>query len=417
LPLRFDIGALQTPERMSNGWLKVGGYLTRVGVFAYLQRDGTVIRELRKPDEVFKADSLQSFAMVPATNDHPPELLTAANTKQYAVGNVGENVRRDGDFMRATLLFTDAQAIRDLEAGKSELSCGYTCDLDFTAGTWNGEAYDAVQRNIRGNHVAIVEKGRAGPDVRVKMDAADATMISKGDATMKIKIGDQEYDVADAVGEKMIKDGVAKSVSAAKDTTGGAADVPKGDTRKDPPVVIVNASNNDELSKLRAERDAAVAKLDAQNSEAAKKEAAAKAEAEREKLRADVAAEIKARHDLEASVKTACPDVKVKTDDGKDRPILDIKKEVIGKLSPGANLDGKDAAYIDARFDAEMAHAKGSEGNTGLAAARVAANGGDPNDRAKGDAAPIDEDKQRMDMIAANRKASIEPLAFGITKK
>lgn len=407
---RYDIGALRSPEVLPNGWVRASGHLTRAGIFSYLQHDGTVIRELRKPEEVFKADSLSSFALVPLTNDHPPELLTAGNTKQYAVGNVGESIQRDGDFVRASLLFTDAKAIADLQAGKSELSCGYSCDLDFTPGTWDGEAYDAIQRNIRGNHVAIVDRGRAGPEVRVKMDAA--MMVPTKEKTMKVKIGGQEYDVADALGAQMIKDGVATAGGeAAKDASGGVSGAPKGDTAQ--PIVILPQS--DELARARAERDAAIAKLDAQNGEAAKAAAAAKMDAERAKLREDIAKELRQRAEFEASVKAACPDVKVKTDTGEDRPAIEIQKDVIAKLSPSAKLDGKDAAYIAARCDAEIAIASSAgAGNDALSAARVAANGGDPQ-RVKSDG-EVDEDRRRMDMISASRKASVEPLTIGMRK-
>jgi hypothetical protein len=65
-------------------------------------------------------------------------------------------------------MVSDEAAIKDIEAGKRELSAGYTCELDFTPGkTATGDAYDAVQKNIRLNHVAIVSRGRAGSKVRI----------------------------------------------------------------------------------------------------------------------------------------------------------------------------------------------------------------------------------------------------------
>ena len=174
---RYDIGTLRKPVRMGNGWLRVDGHLTRTGVFEYMNPNGSIRREYRPADEVFKADSLESFALVPLTNNHPPEALNATNTKAFAVGNVGETIRQDTDHVRATIVITDGDAARAAESGKTALSCGYSCDLDETPGTFNGERYDAIQRNIRGNHVALVDSARAGPTAKIRMDAGDAIMI------------------------------------------------------------------------------------------------------------------------------------------------------------------------------------------------------------------------------------------------
>lgn len=149
-------------------------------MFEYRSPDGSIRREYRPPDEVFHADSLASFALAPVTDDHPAEgAVTDENADRVKpVGQLGENVRRDGDHVAATLSILPRAAVRKVEGGKVQLSCGYTCDLDETPGvTPNGERYDAIQRNIRGNHVAIVEVGRAGPTARIRMDGA-AVMIT-----------------------------------------------------------------------------------------------------------------------------------------------------------------------------------------------------------------------------------------------
>jgi hypothetical protein len=128
------------------------------------------------------------------------------------VGAVGENVRKDGDFVRASLVFYDPLAIQQLERGdKQELSCGYTCELLHEPGEWQGQKYDAIQRNIRGNHVALVTQGRAGPEVRVRLDDADALDASltpsaanapsgapnPGGSVVKFKVDGVEYDVSE----------------------------------------------------------------------------------------------------------------------------------------------------------------------------------------------------------------------------
>lgn len=177
MAIRFDVGALRPPKRLPNGCLRVDAYLTRTGVFTYRNPDGTERREYRPPTEVFKADSLGTFAMVPVTDDHPPEMVTASNAKQYLRGTTGEAVRQDGDRVACTMMITDAELVSKIEAGKVEVSCGYETDLREEPGvTPDGQRYDAVQTNIRGNHVAVVTTGRAGPEVRIRLDHASMVM-------------------------------------------------------------------------------------------------------------------------------------------------------------------------------------------------------------------------------------------------
>ncbi len=73
------------------------------------------------------------------------------------MGMTGDQVSRDGGFIRVPMILVDQWAIAAVRGGKRELSCGYSCDLRFEAGaTPQGEVYDAIQSNIRGNHLAIV---------------------------------------------------------------------------------------------------------------------------------------------------------------------------------------------------------------------------------------------------------------------
>lgn len=178
--LRFDLGELAPPEKLDNGWLRVEGKIARIGIQEYEDASGTVHRELRLPDEVFDAASLHSFEMVPLTNTHPPVLLDDKNTKSYQVGHAGQVIRRDGDFVVAPLLITDAQAILAAKVGRSQLSNGYSCELDSTQDptlTEQWGAYDFIQRKIRGNHIALVDAARAGPEARVRLDSGAARMV------------------------------------------------------------------------------------------------------------------------------------------------------------------------------------------------------------------------------------------------
>jgi hypothetical protein len=114
--------------------------------------------------------------MKPATWGHPPVLLDAENTKKFQVGYSGSQVRFNDGFVEVALVLTDKDAIdRVKRKDATEVSAGYSVDYDPTPGiTPEGESYDGVQRNIRVNHIAIVPRGRAGPEVRLLMDRMDA---------------------------------------------------------------------------------------------------------------------------------------------------------------------------------------------------------------------------------------------------
>ena len=154
--------------------MRVDGVFTRAGIFVYRNPDGSERRELRPPEEVFRKDSLASFELVPVTDDHPPEMITPKNKHAYERGHTQEGVRKeDRDLVVGPILVTDRGTINKVETGKVALSCGYEVDLDETAGEHPIYGrYDAVQRNIRGNHLAFVDVARAGPEARVRMDAA-----------------------------------------------------------------------------------------------------------------------------------------------------------------------------------------------------------------------------------------------------
>src|SRR5690606_4312017 len=88
--------------------------------------------------------------------------------KKYSKGIVGGEIARDGEFIRVPMCIMDKAAIDDVKGGKRELSAGYSCDIDWTAGqTEDGQAYDAIQKNIRINHVAVVDAARGGPALRI----------------------------------------------------------------------------------------------------------------------------------------------------------------------------------------------------------------------------------------------------------
>ncbi|WP_159975864.1 MULTISPECIES: DUF2213 domain-containing protein [unclassified Novosphingobium] len=170
----------------------------RVGIQTYSPSEagapdtfkGSVVRVYRPADEVFSRDSLASFAAAPVTINHPAEMVDASNWKRHGVGEINGDIARDGEFVRVPLIVRDAAAVEKVRTSHKQLSMGYTCTLDWTPGTSaDGEAYDAVQRDIRINHIAAVPAARGGPELKI---SDERTPPEK--PTMKIKIGDAEVD-------------------------------------------------------------------------------------------------------------------------------------------------------------------------------------------------------------------------------
>ena len=118
----------------------------------------------RPEEEVFSPETIASFEGMPVTNDHPPDGVDIGNIRALQKGHA-HNVRRgsgeENDLLLADLIITDPVLIDLILDGKREISCGYTYELCEE----NGEY---IQRKIRGNHVAVVDAGRAGSRVSIK---------------------------------------------------------------------------------------------------------------------------------------------------------------------------------------------------------------------------------------------------------
>ena len=189
------------------GYLDLPARISRVGVQPYLageiglkDRDPKeVINVYRPPEEVFNDVSLASFQNKPVTDDHPPVKVTAKNNKQYSVGSSYGDITHDKTYVNARLLITDADMIEKISKGKAEVSNGYKAKLEFTSGVVDGVKYDAVQRKIKGNHIAIVMRGRAGRNVRLSDNKP------KGNQTVKVTLNDIEYDIEDGAAASAAK--------------------------------------------------------------------------------------------------------------------------------------------------------------------------------------------------------------------
>lgn len=178
---RTDRIPLSDAHRNSAGVLVVPASLSRTGIQVYETADGKTVREFRPATEVFAAESLDSLRSAPVTIGHPPDGVDGESLSRLTVGLVSDRdpkrVRRDGeDFVETTLAIVDSRVQSSIESnppGLVEISLGYDARLDFTPGrTDAGEPFDAVQRDIRINHAALLPAGqaRAGKQARIRLD-------------------------------------------------------------------------------------------------------------------------------------------------------------------------------------------------------------------------------------------------------
>lgn len=148
-------------------------YLARTGLHTYLAHElgldgGDKITVYRPEAELFSPETVHSFENVPVTLNHPEKLLDTDTPHEDTVGHI-HNVRREGNFLVGDMILTDQRAIDFMYNGNEELSIGYTFTLTSVEGADSKEqpSYRWVQKNLRGNHVAIVSRGRCGCQCRV----------------------------------------------------------------------------------------------------------------------------------------------------------------------------------------------------------------------------------------------------------
>jgi|TARA_R100000501_G_scaffold10060_3_gene19960 hypothetical protein len=197
----FDRATVSSTRRTQDGYLIADAKVSRSGCYTYAGRevgrpDLASVIVYRPPEEVFSRDTIATLAAIPLTLDHPSQPVTADNWKSVAVGEVGSDMVRDGEHVRLSLILKDAAAIRAWEAGKRELSLGYNCTLDWTAGTApSGERYSAIQRGLTMNHLAIVDQGRAGSECRI----GDSKGVSPQSNVAAITSARMQFDAANNV--------------------------------------------------------------------------------------------------------------------------------------------------------------------------------------------------------------------------
>ena len=218
IQLRAD-SRLDTRQRTPEGYLRADTALVRVGVMEYSGRElGLSGAEadldhgvLFDRDVVFNDRTLASARMKPVTFGHPPEGVNINNHAALAVGHLGDDIREiEGGRLAASMILTSPTAIAAVENGIEETSIGFTTELRESTGQHDGNAYSfRMAGPLEINHMAIVDRGRAGPTVRI---------FNEG----KLGMTDEE-----------LKKLISKAIAEALATQSTSSEQPPGEKNKD----------------------------------------------------------------------------------------------------------------------------------------------------------------------------------------
>lgn len=317
------------------GYLDAEVYPTKAGVFLYLNKDGTTRRELRPKELIHDAEIMASLENQPHTNSHPPGLLNSRNTKQYQTGVVygKHDIAPDGIHTRARVRVYDEAAIRDIESGKEQVSCGYTCRIDNTPGVHpEFGPYDAIQtKPFKYNHLASEWRGRAGAGAAIKRDSDES----------EYRFDAVEIDPADIQTQK--QDHKQEKPKMAQIRIDGRD------------IEVSEAAEIALTSKFRADAEAIdTAQKQAETEKARADKAQAQLDEAVEKIKGLEAIDHDARIDAAIDFRDQLKPILGKDYVFKGKSELQVKKDVIAKLRPEAKLDGQSEAYIQARLDSAL---------------------------------------------------------------
>lgn len=383
---RFDSLPLDATYFTDEGYLVDHPIVTSVGIFVYHNPDGSERRELRLPEEVFAEKSLASYKGKPIIVTHDAGYVDTDNVKEESIGTILSGGYRDGDDVRAEIIIHDTDSLKKYKM--RELSCGYNLRLDETPGVWEGQPYDAIQRDIEINHLALVDKARAGEQARLNIDGQGrdcmkGEKLNMENTTKRTDGAPTPEELAAAV--EAFKKRRAERSGAATDggitaeppaQTAGAAEGEQPDAvqqvkdrrdRRDsegdpadmPGAMGVIAQQDEDIDTLLgvidvlkaagtttdgAEGDCGGTQTDGDGDEGNA--------AQDKKDRADSA------NDFCELLRVVRVGDRLNMDGLETMSVKDAKKAVLGKLKPTLHLDGKSAAYVNAAFDMAVSEMK-----------------------------------------------------------
>ena len=326
---RMDRNDINTRFIRTDEGLTGTAIVTNIGVFSYRQPDGSIQREARLPEDVFAPASIASLIGKPLINEHPKngkllDLADKAHLDAISIGRTGDLPIHTELYLGVDLKVTREDGIKAVQAGKTALSSGYHCDTIDEPGVFLGMPYDKRQVNIFYNHVALVPTARAGDAARIRLDG------------MPIE-GDETIPGRNAMAEPILKtvkldSGVEYQAEApVLEALHGAQ------TRLDAATQELS-SVKAEVSKIQAERDSLKERVDSADKELLLLKST---HVDASKL-ADM---VRNRVELETYARASKVEIRA------DQSDLDVMTAIVKAKSPEAKLDGKDAVYIQARFD------------------------------------------------------------------
>lgn len=301
-------------EYTQEGFLLVPGHVARTGTQDYLASELELpgdpnrrVTIMRPPQEVFEKDSLESFQVADVTVEHPEDWVTPDTFKNVTVGVVKGSAVQDGDFVKCSLVIKDKEAIKAVESGKVQLSVGYSAVYDDDVP--EGADYEFIQRDIKVNHIALVDAARAGPqaklfDKKPEVKLMKLVTLDSGNAV----------EIEDGATATLVQDSIDRTKKARDEA------------------VAESAKSKDELEKVRAEKDEAVEE---------------KEEMEKKSSDSEIALRIKTVVDCQTSALLIA---------GKDFTcdsvvIADIQRAALTITRDSIDWAKKDDTYVQASFD------------------------------------------------------------------
>lgn len=277
----------------TNGWFEIAGNpISKSGVFPYLGKSLRVASGFPQPEpdklygvyrpaeELADPACIESFRLIPWVDEHTmlgsEEIGMTPAERKGIQGVIGENVYFDGDTLRGNIkCFAEQLASMIQQADKRELSAGFRCVYEYAPGVFDGQPYTYVQRRIRGNHLALVDEGRCGPEVAVldaadhftfTFDAKEAAPMAGEDKNKGIAPGAIDLDtmsvseltaLAKALGPK-----IQELQAATAAITGGAPAATTTDSDRPPAAPAVPAKPDEEAEAMDAAAQKRIDKLE-----------------------------------------------------------------------------------------------------------------------------------------------------------
>lgn len=397
---RLDSIQLDKTYFTEEGYLIDHPIVTSVGIFEYTNPDGSTRRELRLPEDVFAPESLASYKGKPIIITHDAGYVSKDNVEDETIGTILSAGYQDGDNVRAEIIIHNTDAMK--QSGLRELSLGYNLRLEETPGVWEGQPYDAIQRDIVINHLALVGQARAGEQARLNIDARESTNTLKGGKAMsdkkdrkdgmmnpdemnaaveafkqrraeRMKAGDEgapyETAAADTTVAQEGDEGFAEVQAPAEEKQDGLQMVKdrrdrrdaEGDPEDMDKAMGVIAQQDEDIDTLLGIIDC----LKAANMDSEESETPAENEDSEETDEKNCDADTKddsGRADSATDFRELLRVVRIgdrlNMDGLETMTVKNAKKAVLKKLKPSLRLDGKSAAYVNAAFDMAVSDMK-----------------------------------------------------------